>query len=84
MRERTVTLDTQFQVSAVVAHHIYQGLRQFVAVLLVYPALDGLNNLGVIERVDVVPALAVTAIRGEETFVMQTFKGHAEVVALRV
>ena len=84
LRERAVALDAQLEIGAVVADHVHLGLRQLVAFGLIDPALDGLDDFRVVERVDVVPALAVATVAGEVALVLQPFKRHAEVVALRV
>ena len=82
--EGAVAADTQFQVRAVVANHIYLCRRQFVAILFVHPALHGLHDLGVEETVDVVVAPGVSAIGAEVPYITHSLEGHAEVVALGV
>ena len=84
LRERAVALDAQLQVGAVAAHHVYLRFGQFVAVHLVDPAFHGLYYLRFLEAVDVVPAACVAPVGREEATVVQPFKRHAEVVALRV
>ena len=81
--ERAVALHVQLQVGAVAAYHIHQGIGQFVAVHLVYPALHGLYYLRFLKAVYVVPASAVASVRREVAAVMRTFEGHSKVVSIR-
>ena len=57
-----VALDGEFQVGAVVADHEYLGGGQLVAVHLIDPSLDGLDHLGVLKRVYMVPSAAVATV----------------------
>lgn len=82
LRERAVTLDTQFQVGAVVAHEVYNSLWQLIALLLIHPSLHGLDDLRVLERVYMVPSMGIATVRGEEALVQHSLEGHAEVVTL--
>lgn len=76
-----VALDGEFQVGAVVADHEYLGGGQLVAVHLIDPSLDGLDHLGQLETIDMVPSAAVATVGGEEAPVVRALEGHAEVVA---
>ena len=82
MCERTVALHAEFHVGTVVADHINHRLWQFVTILFIYPTLDRLYYLWIVERVDMIPALTVTAVAAEESLVEQSLKGHTKVVAL--
>ena len=82
--EGAVASDAEFLVGAIVSHDIYLCGRQFIAVLLVHPALHRLYDVGVEEAVDVVEASAVASVAAEVSLVLHSLEGHAEVVALRV
>ena len=82
--EGTVASHAQFQVGAVVPHHIHQPFGQFVSVLLIYPTLHRLQYLGAFKRHDVVPSACVTAAGAEESPVVQSLKGHSEVISVAV
>src|SRR5574344_399187 len=82
--KRTVTLHTYFYVCPVVTYHIYQGLRQFISILLIHPSLHRLYYLGIYKRVDMIPSAGIATIRREEAPVKQSLESHSEVIALRV
>ena len=79
--ERAIALHAEFLVGAVVTHHIDKCLGQFVAVFLVHPALHCLHHLVLLERVYMVPAACVAAVRAEVAPVVDTLEGHAEIIA---
>lgn len=82
--ERAVALERQSAVGAVVAYHVDLGLRQFVSLGLVDPSLDGVDHLGVLKRVYMVPSAAVATVGREVAPVVGSLKGHAEVIAVGV
>ena len=54
LSKRSVASHAEFQVGAIVTHHIHLCSSQFVAILLVHPTLYGLYNLWVEEAVNMV------------------------------
>ena len=79
--ERAVGKHAQFLVRAVAAHHIHHCLGQFVAVLLIYPALHRLQHFGIRKFENLVPASSARgAVGGEETTVVQALERDAEIV----
>ena len=82
--ERAVALDREFQVGAIITHHIDEGFRQFVAVLLIHPSRHCLQDFRTLKREDVLPTFAVVARRTKVATVMHSFESHAEVVGRRV
>ena len=84
LSKTAIALDTQFHIGTVIAHHIHQGVGQFIPVFFIHPSLHRLHYLGIHKAVDVVPAFSIATIRREKTLVKQSFKGHAKVISLRV
>ena len=82
--KRAVASHADLLIRTVVAHHINQSGRQFVAVFLINPTLHGLYHLCFLKRVDMVPSARIATIAGEVAAVVQSFEGHAEVVAGRI
>ena len=82
--ERSVALYAQFEVGAVVAHHVHLCGRQLVGIHLIHPSFHRLHDFRILKAVDVVVATPVAPVRREEPAVVQSLKRHAEVVALRV
>ena len=82
--ERAVTLDTQFQVGTIVAHHIDHGLGQLISVLLIHPSLHCLHDFGIDKAVDMVPSSPIATVGTEVALVAQALEGHAEVITLGV
>ena len=82
--ERTITLDRQFLVGAIVANYRHLCRRQFVTSHLIDPSLDGVHNLWILERVDMVVASSVLAVGREVTSVVWSLESHAEVIRLGV
>lgn len=80
--ERAVALDRQFLVGSVVAHHHYLCGSKLITAHLVNPSLDGGNDFGVLERVDMVVSASVFTVGREEASVVRPLEGHSEVVAL--
>ena len=79
--ERTVGKHAYLLVRAVAAHHIHHCIGQFVAVLLIHPALHRLQHFGIREFENLVPtASARCAVGRKETSVVQALKRDAEVV----
>ena len=60
--KRPLAGHAQGLVGAVAAHDAHLCGRQFVAIHLVHPSLDGLYNLWILKSVDVVPAPRVASV----------------------
>ena len=82
--KRAVALHADFLVCAIVSDHVDERLRQFVAVLLVNPSLNGEDIFGKLETVDVVPSVTIVAIAREESAVVNAIERKTEVIALRI
>ena len=82
--ETAVGAHAKVDVRAVVAHHVDTGLRQLVAVLLVDVAEHGVDHLGLLKGVDMIPSAAVLAIGGEVAAIVHALESHREVIARRV
>ena len=82
--ETAVTSNAKLQVGSIVANHIDKSFGQLVAVLLVNPTLDGLDDLGMLETHDVVPTPCITSVCAEVPAIVQAFEGHSEVVSAGV
>ena len=80
----TVAAYAQLLVGTIVTHHIDKSLWQFVSIFFIDPSLDGMNNLGTFERHDMIPSAGITSVGAEESSVVESFKGHAEVVSATV
>ena len=60
--KRPLAGHAQRLVGAVAAHDAHLCGRQFVAIHLVHPSLDGLYNLRILKPVDVIPAPCVASV----------------------
>ena len=79
--ERTVGKHAYLLVRAVAAHHIHHCIGQFVAVLLIHPALHRLQHFGIREFENLVPAASARgAVGRKETSVVQALERDAEIV----
>ena len=82
--ERAVATDTQTQVRTIIAYHIDLRCRQLVAILLIHPTLDRLDDFRIVEAVDMVVASEVATIGTEVATIEASFEGHAEIITLRI
>ena len=82
--ERSVAVHTHLLIGPIIADDIDLSGRKLIAVHLVDPPLDRLHDLRVDKRVDMIPATCVATVAGEESTVVRTLEGHAEVIALGV
>ena len=60
--ERAIALYVQFEVSSIVTHHIDDGCRKLVAILLIHPTSHCLYNLRIVEAEDVVITACISTV----------------------
>ena len=82
--EGTIASHTQLQIRTIIAHHIHQSFGQFITILLIHPSLHGLQYLGTFEGHDMVPSSCISSAGTEIAPVMESLKGHSEVVPVAV
>ena len=82
--ERAVATHTETFVGAVRTHYAHLGRMEFIAIHLIHPALDELDYLRIFKRIDMVVASAVITTGREETTIMGSLEGHAEIVGIGV
>ena len=83
--KRTVAQHAELLVRTVAAYHVNFGGRQFIAILLIDPALHRLEHFGIGKGVDAVPtAAARTAARTEIASIVQPLEGDAKVIGAGV
>ena len=83
--KRTVGEDTDFLVGTVAAYHVDLRLGELIAILLVDPSFDSLEDFGIGELEELVPSSSTSAARrGEVASIVQSFEGDAEIVGRRI
>ena len=82
--ERAVATHAETFVSAVRTHYAHLGRMEFVAIHLIHPALDELDYLRIFKQIDMVVASAVITTGREESTIVGSLEGHAEIIGIGV